>query len=105
MVKAMPRYKAACEMIIGMFGIAFAILVLAALVSICGEIVMRVRLTRAEPSQNGLAWWRRGGDQVSASYQEFYPNSRLPLFRHFTFWLVVAATVAALVYIALVRAK
>ena len=73
-----------------MFGIFFSVLVLGALLSICGEIVMRVRLTRRETSRDKLAWWRRGGDDVVAAYEEVFPHSRLPLFRRFVFWLFVA---------------
>jgi hypothetical protein len=73
-----------------MFGIFFSILVVMAILSIFGEIVMRVRLTRRETSRDKLAWWRRGGDEVAATYEEVFPHSRLPLFRRFVFWLIVA---------------
>jgi hypothetical protein len=48
-----------------MFGVFFSILALVALVSIFGEIVMGVRLTRRETSRDKLVWWRRGGDEVA----------------------------------------
>jgi len=70
-----------------MFGIFFSILVLVGLLSICGEIVMRVRLTRNETSRDKLGWWRRGGDEVAATYEGLFPRSRRPLFRRFAFWL------------------
>jgi hypothetical protein len=72
-----------------MFGVFFSILVVVALLSILGEIVMRVRLTRRAPSDK-MAWWRRGGDEVSATYGEVFPESSLLSFRRFIFWLVVA---------------
>jgi len=72
-----------------MFGVFFSILVAMALVSICAEVIMRVRLTKREPSRDKLAWWRRGGDQLAATYEEVFPQSRLPLFRRFAFWLVL----------------
>jgi hypothetical protein len=72
-----------------MFGVFFSILVVVALLSIFGEFVMRVRLTK-RASRDKIAWWRRGGDQVAASYAEVFPDSRLPLFRRFVFWLLVA---------------
>jgi hypothetical protein len=72
-----------------MFGIFFSILVLVGILSICGEIVMRVRLTR-RASRNKIAWWRRGGDEVAATYEELFPRSQLPLFRRFAFWLFLA---------------
>ena len=72
-----------------MFGVFFSILVLVALLSIFGEIVMRVRLTK-RASRDKIAWWRRGGDEVTATYEEVFPDSRLPFFRRFVFWLVLA---------------
>ncbi len=71
-----------------MFGVFFSILVALALLNIFGEIAMRVRLTR-RGSRDKIAWWRRGGDEVAASYEEVFPDSRLPLFRRFFFWLFV----------------
>jgi hypothetical protein len=71
-----------------MFGVFFSILVVMALSSIFGEIVMRVRLTR-RASRDKLAWWRRGGDEVAATYEEVFPDSRLPFIRRFVFWLFV----------------
>ncbi len=81
-----------------MFGVVFSIVVIVALLSICGEIVMRVRLTR-RASCDKIAWWRRGGDEVAATYEEVFPRSRLPLFRRFAFWLFVAFSVVVLLSI------
>ena len=72
-----------------MFGIFISILVLVGLLSICVEIIMRFRLTRKETSRDKLAWWRRGGDEVAATYEELFPHSRLPPFRRFAFWLFI----------------
>ena len=72
-----------------MFGIFFSILVVLGLLSIFGEIVMRVRLTK-RASRDKIAWWRRGGDEVAATYEGVFPDSRLPLLRRFVFWLFVA---------------
>jgi hypothetical protein len=76
-------------------------LVAMALVSSCSEIVMRIRLTRKEPSGNKLFWWRRGGDEVTATYQELFPQIRLPLFRRFAFWLVIACACTILLSVLL----
>jgi hypothetical protein len=73
-----------------MVGVFFSILIVMAVFSIGGEFVMRVRLTRRQSLDDKLAWWRRGGDQVAATYEELFPQSRLPLFRRFVFWLLVA---------------
>jgi len=72
-----------------MFSVFFFILVLVALLSIFAELVMRVRLTR-RAARDKIAWWRRGGDEVVATYEEVFPDSRLPLFTRFVFWLLVS---------------
>jgi hypothetical protein len=79
-----------------MFGIFFSILVVVALLSIFGELVMRVRLTK-RTSRDKIAWWRRGGDEVASSYAEAFPDSRLPVFRRFAFWLFLACCASVLV--------
>jgi hypothetical protein len=71
-----------------MLGVLFSISVAVALLSIFGEFFMRVRLTR-RASRDKISWWRRGGDEVAAAYEEVFPDSRLPLFRRFVFWLLV----------------
>ncbi len=79
-----------------MFEIFFSILVVVALLSIFGEFVMRVRLTR-RASRDKMVWWRRGGDEVASSYAEVFPDSPLPVFRHFVFWLFLACCASVLV--------
>lgn len=81
-----------------MFSVIFSILLIVALLSICGEIIMRVRLTR-RASHDKIAWWRRCSDEVVASYEEIFPDSRLPLLRRFAFWLVVAFAAVVLLSI------
>jgi len=78
-----------------MFGIFFSILLLVALLSGCGEIVMRVRLTK-RASRDKIAWWRRGGDEVAAAYEQLFPGRQLPLLRRFAFWLLIASSAAVL---------
>ena len=84
-----------------MIDIFVSLLMVMALLSICGEIVMRVRLTR-KASLDKIAWWRRGGDEVSTTYEEVFPDSRLPFFRRFVFWLIVTCA-GALVLSVLLR--
>jgi hypothetical protein len=79
-----------------MFAILFSILVVMALLSICGEFIMRIRLTK-RASRDKIAWWRRGGDEVAAMYEEVFPHSRLPLLRRLMFWLLVAFSACVLV--------
>jgi hypothetical protein len=85
-----------------MFGIFFSILILIALASICGEIVMRVRLTK-RASRDKIAWWRRGGDEVVDAYEQLFPSSQLPLLRRFAFWLLIAFSAAVLITVLLKR--
>jgi hypothetical protein len=80
-----------------MFGVFFSILVVMALLSIFGEFVMRIRLTK-RTTHDKIAWSRRGGDEVVASYAEVFPDSRLPLFRRFVFWLLVTCAGLLLVF-------
>jgi hypothetical protein len=82
-----------------MFGLFFSLLVLIALSSICIELVMRVRLTKAETSRDKLVWWRRGGDEIAATYQELFPRSKLPLFREFAFWFLLGSAAVVVVCI------
>ena len=81
-----------------MLGVLFSVLVIVALLTGCSEIVMRIRLTK-RASCDKIAWWRRGGDEVVASYEEIFPDSRLPLLRRFAFWLVVAFAAVVLLSI------
>jgi hypothetical protein len=74
------------------FGLFFSILVVAALVGVCGEIFMRVRLTR-RATYNRIAWWRRGGDEVADTYEQLFPGSLLPRYRRNLFWIVLALAV------------
>jgi hypothetical protein len=86
-----------------MFGVFFSILVVVALLSILGEIVMRVPLTK-RASRDKIAWWRRGGDEVSTTYQEVFPDSSLPFLKRLIFWLVVACA-GALVFSMLLKSN
>jgi hypothetical protein len=80
-----------------MIAIVFSILVLMAILSICGNIVMRVRLSKGEPSRDKLVWWRRGSDEVSSTYEELFPRSHLPMLSQFAFWLVLAFALVILI--------
>ena len=79
-----------------MFGIFLLVLILVVLLSGCSEIVMRVRLTK-RASRDKIAWWRRGGDEVAATYEQLFPGSQLPLLRRFAFWVVIASSAVVLV--------
>ena len=77
--------------------VVFSMLLLMALLSIYSNIVMRIRLTKAESSRDKLVWWRRGSNDVDAMYEELFPGSYLPLFSQFAFWLLLALASAVLV--------
>ena len=79
-----------------MVGILFSLLVFMALLSIVGEFIMRIRLSQRRAPGKKLAWWRRGGDAVSSAYGELFPNSHIPSYRRFAFWLVVVCTASIL---------
>jgi hypothetical protein len=73
-----------------MFAIVLSILLLAAILSFYSHIIMRIRLTKAEPSRDKLVWWRRSSAEVAAMYEELFPGSYMPLFSQFAFWLILA---------------
>jgi hypothetical protein len=80
-----------------MFSVFFSLFVFMALLNMCAEMVMRVRLNKREPWRNKLPWWRRGGDEVAAAYQELFPGAWLPLFREFAYWFLLACAFVILV--------
>lgn len=59
---------------------------------------MRVRLTK-RASHDKMSWWRRGGDEVAATYEELFPGSQIPLLRRFAFWLLIVSSAAVLVLV------
>jgi len=73
----------------------FFVLVLLALLTICAEFAMRIRLTARGVDK--MAWWRRGGDEVAASYEVAFPGTRLPFLRRLAFWIVLM--VAGVVFV------
>ncbi len=71
-----------------MVGALFSLLVFAAMLSIGGEIIMRVRLSLREASGEKLVWWRRGGDAVSAAYKKYFLTAAFrPIGVSFSGWL------------------
>ncbi len=86
-----------------MFGIVFAAVVVIALLSGVSELVMRIRLTRAELPSEKLLWWRRGGDDVADAYHGLYPSSRIPLFRDIVFKVFLGSAILLLIFVLLKR--
>jgi len=83
-----------------MFGIVLLTLVLISLASIYRDL-MRIRLTKRLPPENGLSWWMRSSDEVGRTYQELLPGSYLPSTIPYVFWLFLATAAAAAVLVAL----
>jgi hypothetical protein len=71
-----------------MFGILFLVLAVVAFASIFINLVMRIRLTQRRASDR-IAWWRRGSDEIDATYHELFPKSYLPSITRYVFWLIV----------------
>jgi hypothetical protein len=81
-----------------MVGVLFVVLAVIAILSIFVEFAMRMHLT-CNDTQDKIAWWRRGGDEIESAYEELFPNSPLPVFRRFAFWFFVASCAALLIRI------
>lgn len=79
-----------------MHPIVFSIVLVVAILGICSNIVMRIRLTQIAPSKDGPSWWRRGSDEVGDTYRKHFPGTYLPLLNPLAFWLVVAVAGVAL---------
>ena len=77
--------------------LVFSILVLMVVANVYTELAMRIRLTRRQPSEDKLYWWRHGGDEMESRYEELYPDAYLPLVRRYLFWFVVAAAAVVLI--------
>ena len=84
-----------------MFGFFFLILLLMALVSAYGNLVMRIRLTTRLPLENRLSWWMQSSDEVERAYQELFPGSYLPSIVQYVFWVFLATAAAVTLLIAL----
>jgi hypothetical protein len=57
-----------------MSGILFSILVVVALLSICGEIIMRVRLTR-RASRDKIAWWSAAAMRLPQLMKKYFQTA------------------------------
>ncbi len=82
--------------------IAFSLIALMIVANICGDLIMRIRLTRLRPPEDRLYWWSHGGDEMEQAYLQLYPGTYLVLIRHLAFWLVI---VAALVLLIVLRTR
>jgi hypothetical protein len=86
-----------------MFEVFFAILLIVALFIIFTEVIMRVRLSKSESSQNRPLWWVRGGDEVDSAFEEVFPHALLLRARRYAFWLFVVCCLALIAFFMLKR--
>jgi hypothetical protein len=82
-----------------MFAVLISILAVMVVLALGIEIMMRMRLTSMEFPKEKLYWWRCGGDEVSATYHELFPHSRLPVLRELPFWIVLSVACMLLLFI------
>lgn len=80
--------------------VLFTAFIIMALFNLCGDLFMRVRLTKRELPSDKLLWWRRGGDDVADAYQELFPHSNIPRFRVLTFWLFLGLALIGAILVA-----
>jgi hypothetical protein len=81
------------------FGTLSLILVLIALASIYGNLIMRIRLMKCLPVENGFLWWKRSPGEVARTYGELFPKSYWPLIVRYAFWLFLLAAAVMLVFL------
>lgn len=70
--------------------LVFSILVVTALLSNCGHLIMRIRVGNRLPHGQRLSVWMWSSDQVADAYLQFVPDSRLPSLTEYVFWLIFA---------------
>jgi hypothetical protein len=75
----------------------FFILALIAVASIYGNLIMRIRLMKKLPLQNGFLWWKRSPREVARTYEDLFTKSYWPPIVRYTFWLFLL-TVAVLLF-------
>jgi hypothetical protein len=73
------------------------ILALSIAITNCADIAMKLQVNEKLPAGERFSWWNRDGWKVSRKYEEFYPDSWLPLIAQIGFWLCIALLALALV--------
>jgi hypothetical protein len=82
-------------------GTLIFILALIALVSIYGNLIMRIRLMNRLPLENGFLWWKRSPGEVARTYEELFSQSYWPRIVRCAFWLFLVA--AAVIFVFLLK--
>ena len=59
--------------------IVWFILAISILVSAVSDVVMKMQVNDKLPENDRFSWWNRDAWTVARRYQEFYPESFLPL--------------------------
>jgi hypothetical protein len=70
--------------------IFLSIFALSIVVTKCGDIAMKVQVNNRLAAKDWFSWWSRDSWNVSRKYEEFYPDSYLPLVVQGSFWLCIA---------------
>ncbi len=86
-----------------MLGTLIFIVVLIALVSVYGNLVMRIRLMKKLPLERGFLWWKRSPGEVARAYEELFPQSYWPPIVRYAFWLFLLT--AAVMFILLWKSR
>ncbi len=76
----------------------WSILILSILVTNSASIVMKLQVNEKLPPEERFSWWNRDFWKVARKYQEFYPDSYLPLIDKCSFWLCVALAAVFIVW-------
>jgi hypothetical protein len=67
--------------------IFLSIFALSIAVTNCGDIAMKIQVNNRLPAKEQFSWWSRDSWKVSRKYEEYYPDSYLPLVVQDSFWL------------------
>jgi hypothetical protein len=75
----------------------FSAMVILALVSGAFYFAMRIRLMRVDSARDRIEWLSfRSSDDVLDTYEALFPQSVLPRFCRFVFWMVIVIGAAGL---------
>ena len=88
-----------------MVAVAFAALVIMAVVNVAFWLAMRIRLMRRDSARDRIEWLSlRSGDDVLDTYASLFPHSVLPRYCRFVFWTVIASAAAVVCWFLILKA-
>lgn len=82
-----------------MLGTLILIAALIALVSVYGNLIMRICLMKKLLLHNGFLWWKRSPGEVARAYEELFPQSYWPNIVRYAFWLFLLTAVVIFVFL------